>query len=381
MMKIIKIADVMNNRTGGMSRTMYCTGDHMIQSGHVVDYIFKEDFTTAAIGTLRTLAVSFEILKMIRQRMKEGIYYDVIEIHEPIAAAYCFAKQFDKSLPPVVLFSYGIERRSQEVELSYHRQKNLPISLALRSIRVTVLLSNYALKHCDRIICSNSEDIQFLVANGISSTKIALHQSGIDQEFLDVSSHEIDAHLNNTVEKDVKILFLGSWIIRKGILDIVEAMKTLLQRFPDIQFTVAGCNCSQEVILSNFPDSLQQQIKIIPKIDGNHELIEIYRNHSILLLPSFFEGQPLVLMEASAIGLVTVTTEICGMKDFIEPNKNGLVVSVGNPETIIDNLSTLILNPKFRVDLGKMAKQKVQSYTWENAARNIEKSYRLAINT
>ena len=376
-MRIIRIADVVNNRTGGMSRTMYCTGDHLIQDGHDVNYLFQENFKTTSRGTLRTLLVSLEVLKIIKQRLKAGFCYDVVEIHEPIAAAYCWAKQFDRSLPPVVLFSYGIERRSQIVELDYYRQKNLPISLALRSIRMTVLLSNYALRHCDRIVCSNSEDIQFLIDKGISSTKLALHQSGIDQDFLDVSSSQIDDHLYKTSAQDVRILFLGSWIVRKGILDIVEAMKKVLHDFPSVKLTVAGCSSSRDVVLSSFSESLHDQIQVIPKIDGNDELMKVYLAHSILLLPSFFEGQPLVLMEASAMGLVTVTTPICGMKDFIESNKNGLTVSVGSPDEIIESISKLIINPEFRVSLGTMAKQKVAGYTWKNAAKKLENSYRL----
>ena len=44
-LRVLRVADIPDNRTGGMSRTMYCTGDELAQMGHQVEYLFHESFT------------------------------------------------------------------------------------------------------------------------------------------------------------------------------------------------------------------------------------------------------------------------------------------------------------------------------------------------
>jgi glycosyltransferase involved in cell wall biosynthesis len=49
-----------------------------------------------------------------------------------------------------------------------------------------------------------------------------------------------------------------------------------------------------------------------------------------LVLPSFYEGQPLSMIEAATQGLAIVTTNVCGMKDFLTHEVDGLLLPVGD---------------------------------------------------
>jgi glycosyltransferase involved in cell wall biosynthesis len=379
-MRILRIANIPNNRTGGMSRTMYCTGDVLEAMGHHVDYLFSEDFSPVPSNFLRGWSLSLQIPALLAQLEQQGKRYDVVEIHEPLSAGYGLVRKFGKilkqKLPPMVIFSYGIERRSQIAELTYKQAKGLPLSLPLKFFRMTVLLSNIGLSTADHIICSNSEDISYLEKKGIPRTKLTQHHSGAEPDFLAAG---LVASGEHKTTESVGVLFVGSWIPRKGTLDLIPAMTEIMGRYPTLQFTVAGCGDCAEDILGGFPTPLHSRIKVIPRLDKNEELIEIYRQHSIFVLPSYFEGQPLVMMEAAAMGLAIVTTNICGMADFIDNQENGLTVAVGDIAALKQTLDDLVAHPSTTQSLGEAARQKVQNYTWENAAHIIAKAYEQAL--
>ena len=374
-MRILRIANVANNRTGGMSRAMYCTGNEMVALGHEVDYLCCEDFQPFRYSFLKQFAVPLQTPKIVDRLSKQGKQYDIVEIHEPLAAPYCFKRKIDRNLPPVVIFSHGLEKRHQLEELAYRRQKCLPVSLPLRFFRLTVVQAMYGLQNCDQVICLNSEDTAYLQKIGVAENRITQADNGVDSEFF-LAGHDV-AKLS---QSRFGILFLGSWLLRKGIYDLVPAINQVMQRHPSIKFTIAGCSLDAKTVLADFSEGLHSRIQIIPKLSSNEELIEIYRQHSIFVLPSYFEGQPLVMLEAAAMGLAIVTTNICGMADFIENGINGLTIPVGDVESLTQALDRLVANEALARSIGEAARQKVQTYTWKSSAEKIEKAYQQAID-
>lgn len=374
-MRILRISTASNNRTGGMSRAMYCTGDALITMGHQVDYIFGEYWQLGASVIPRRFTVPLQIPGLIYSLAQKGKHYDIVEIHEPLAAPYCFNRKINQNLPPVVLFSHGLEKRHQLAELAYRQQKFLPVSLSLRFLRITVLQAMYGLQNCDHVICLNSEDTAYLQQIGVDKNRITQADNGVESQFLLAGEVLAQASLSRS-----GILFLGSWVLRKGTLDLVPAISQVMQRHPSLQFTIAGCGFDADTVLADFAEDIRFRIQVIPKISSNEELIDIYRQHSILVLPSYFEGQPLTIFEAAAMGLAIVTTNICGMADFIENGVNGLKVPVGDVESLTQSLDHLVSNPALAQCLGNVARQKVQVYSWKRAAEKIAKAYQQAID-
>lgn len=372
-MRILRIANIPDNRTGGMSRTMYCTGDHLIDMGHQVDYLFSQQLQVNVPGRFKQWLAPLKVPYIVERLIQEGNQYDVVELHEAIAAPYCFTRQFNPHLPPAVIFSYGIEKRLQLAELAYNNQKGLPIPLSLRYFRLTVAQSMYALHHANHVICSNAEDVAYLKQLGIPESRLTQHHSGADPEF--ILAGECVAHQNS---QRSGVLFLGSWIYRKGILDLVKAMTDVLLTHSSLRFTIAGCGHSTETVLSAFPESLYSRITVIPRLSSNEELIDIYRQHTIFVLPSYFEGQPLAMMEAAAMGLAIVTTNVCGMPDFIEHGINGLLVPVGDTLALQQAIDQLVSDGLMINCLGEAAQQKVRLFTWRGAANKIAHAYEQA---
>ncbi len=87
------------------------------------------------------------------------------------------------------------------------------------------------------------------------------------------------------------------------------------------------------------------------------------------------EGLPSVLLEAMATGMPAITTETCGMPDVVEHEFNGLLIPPGNAAAIEESVLRLAHSAELRQKLGEAARETMQRYTWERAAKQLETLY------
>lgn len=370
-MRLLRIADVTDNRSGGMSRTMYGTGDELVRLGHRVEYWFEDRLSVGVRPQLRRFVVPWRIVRQVRAALARGEFYDVVEIHEPLGGYFAWHR---RSLPPLAIFSYGLEDRSRNAALAYRRQKGLPVSLKQRYSPLSVVWQAcYATRHAAHVVCSNSEDVNHLHSRGVPLERLTRHHSGVEPEFLAAGATPDSAASRSG------ILFLGSWLLRKGILDLVIAVSAVMRRRPEVRLTVAGCGVDESVVLADFDPALRSQIRVLPSVQGNERLIRLYREHAIFVLPSYFEGQPLVMIEAAALGMGILTTNVCGMRDFVRDGESGFLVGVGDAAALTERLDRMVADPDLVQRLGRAARERAETHTWETAARKIDSAYRTLV--
>ena len=374
-MRILRIADVPDNRTGGMTRAMYGTGDVLAAEGHLIEYLFRDNFQTRGPAILRRFTVPMKIPLLIRRLWRQGRHYDVVEIHEPLAAVSCFLRLFFHQFPPIVVFSHGLEERSRQAELKYWKQKGLPVSFKKRYSPLSVVLqARYGTHHCSQVICLNSEDFQHLIRSGVPKERVTQLHNGIEEHLVLAGDEAAQEE-----QRRSGLLFVGSWLVRKGILDLVPAVTAVLRRHPNLKFTVAGSGAGVETVKHHFDSEVRSQITVIPKFSGNAELVDLYKRHSVLVLPSYFEGQPLVMLEAAAFGMAIVAANIGGISDFIQDKENGLLVEVGSAHNLESRLEKVVMDEPLARQLGEAARITVRTHTWRQSAQLTLQAYEKAV--
>jgi glycosyltransferase involved in cell wall biosynthesis len=129
---------------------------------------------------------------------------------------------------------------------------------------------------------------------------------------------------------------------QKGVLYLPGTMKDALTRGAMIHFEVIGAGVDMEELLKGFRrDCPGADIKIHGSLP-NHEAMEILSRSDVLIMPSHFEGLPLVLLEAMARGVVPVVTRLKGCLDFVvESGINGYLVEPGYEKGFGEFLSGL----------------------------------------
>jgi glycosyltransferase involved in cell wall biosynthesis len=145
------------------------------------------------------------------------------------------------------------------------------------------------------------------------------------------------------------VLMLSRIVKSKGVYEYLEAAKILKKKYSDWNFNLAG---PLDYIT---PDKIDQNYfnyflknKIINYLGFAKDPLRFYKNAEIFCLPSYREGMPKTVLEASAVGLPVITTDTEGCKESIVINKNGLLCEKKNFKDLSNKIEILIKDKKLR---------------------------------
>ncbi len=138
--------------------------------------------------------------------------------------------------------------------------------------------------------------------------------------------------IKNKLNFNKGILFVGRYTQIKGFEDLIQVASTL----PDFKFHLIGDN--------SYNSKLQNMINL-GKMD-NSKIFKEYDKNSMLILPSYTEAFPMVILEAMARGLVILVSDIPGMSEIVKEGRNGYLFPPGDIEKMKKIISFLKNNPK-----------------------------------
>lgn len=168
--------------------------------------------------------------------------------------------------------------------------------------------------------------------------------------------------LNNTVsfeynvdytkKQNVKFLYISNYLIEKGIIDLLEAFSKLCLIYPNISLQTYGTFSDQhlkEIILS-FNSS---NIEIFETISGIEKFEKIAKADCIIL-PSWNEGQPIIILEAMSVGVPVIATNVGLIPDLLGSNYPYLA-NPKDPKSLVETV-TKFINAKNNHDISNVLK-------------------------
>jgi colanic acid/amylovoran biosynthesis glycosyltransferase len=109
---------------------------------------------------------------------------------------------------------------------------------------------------------------------------------------------------------------------------------------------------------------------------GQDRIRELYAQADVFALTSFAEGVPVVLMEAMAMRLPVVASNVMGTGELVDDGRTGLLVRPGRPDLVADALRRLHASPELRASLGGAAREAVESeFCIRDSARRLARLY------
>ncbi|HEX3313372.1 MAG TPA: glycosyltransferase family 4 protein, partial [Gemmataceae bacterium] len=324
-LRILVAQNVVHNRRGGMSRMLGFLHDRVAADGHTVEFFGADQVSPRLNRRLGRFAFPWLLWQHAVAAAKAGKPFDIINVHEPSAAAIALGKRAAGN-PLLVVTSHGVEERGWEVALEDARLGRAPLPLKTKIWYPLTLLpqTRIGFARADHIFCLNEEDRAFLVR------KYCLPTQRVTRLFPAADPAYLDAFPRRTFTSCDRLLVFGTWQARKGAADIVNAFGTLAARRPDLKLMLMGTGIPAEAVQSWFPEPLRGRLEFVPP-GSESELAEQMLRASVYLIPSLFEGTPQTLVEAMATGLASVATATCGMKDVIQDGTNGLLAPIRDP--------------------------------------------------
>jgi glycosyltransferase involved in cell wall biosynthesis len=349
---IVHIAETNINKESGMGRVAWNWRAEIERRGHKFIHIGPSE-----IGAIRHKAFFAKAAYRTYQRL--GLRADLFLVHEP------FAPPFLKLAPPTVLFSHGVERRAWELKDAMTNSGSSDVSFKTR-----LLFPLWRLHGCDsglrkanRLLLINQQDAEFVRKKyGRLSSDILVFKNGIDH--FAAKPHQPEK------SESPRVLFLGTWIARKGTKTVVEAAKILANRNVPARWIFAGTGVEPSAILQMFPEDLHGSIEIIKKFSADQE-VDIFNKSTLFMLPSFFEGQPLALLQAMAAGFCCITTDCCGQRDVIAHRQNGLLHQPGDSIKLAELIEEALSNDELRNLMGQNARDSVEGRDWQLVSSEV----------
>ena len=212
-----------------------------------------------------------------------------------------------------------------------------------------ITLEKVAARCSDLIFSQNSEDRETAVKEGICPREKIKHLgNGIDVRRFDpatilpkdISARRTEIGLPTTAPV---VGFVGRLVAEKGILELLAAAGMVRDRIPGVHFLFLGSADTHR------PDALAPDVALEYGIADashflgtRHDMPELYALMDVLVLPSHREGFPRAPMEASAMSVPCVVTDIRGCRETVEHGRNGLLVPVGDVQALADAIVDLL---------------------------------------
>jgi glycosyltransferase involved in cell wall biosynthesis len=238
-------------------------------------------------------------------------------------------------------------------------------------------LYRLALKNSSKVFFQNNDDRQLFIQDGLVDPNISdlLPGSGVNLDYFMPTATPIISYNNYKF----RFLLIARMMRDKGIVEFVEAANFIVKSWPNSEFCLLGFLDVQN------PSAITQDeinswtasgaIKYLGVSDDVRTEISAA---NCIVLPSYREGTPRALLEASAMARPIITTDAVGCKEVIEDGINGYMCKSRNAQDLAEKmLKMLLLSDKERLEMGVRGRQKMEAQFSE---RIVIDKYLEAIN-
>jgi len=228
--------------------------------------------------------------------------------------------------------------------------------------KLTVCISHFGKSQC------------MLFSPSDSWHKLQVVHCGLDNTFLnDAMSEPI---------KSSKLIYVGRLDPEKGTLVLVDAVARLREQNIDFELLVVGdgesrAGCEQYVKTLG----LQESVHFLGW-QGSDDVRRLIMDSRAMVLPSFAEGLPVVIMEALALGRPVISTYVAGIPELVKNGENGWLVSAGSvDELVIAMRSAIQTSPQTLDEMGERGRQRVlDQHSIEIEVKKLSELFATVIN-
>lgn len=195
--------------------------------------------------------------------------------------------------------------------------------------------------------------------------------NGIDTSFF--STQQVSKETQNQLKEELNItnddfvfVFVGRLVTDKGINELVSAFSKLSKEKKNIKLLLVGPFESDLDPLEN---------ETLNEIDNNRSIISAgyqkdvrpyFAIANVLTFPSYREGFPNVVMQAGAMGLPSIVSDINGCNEIIKEGKNGTIISVKDSDAIYNAMQRMIEDEYFYKQVNSTAREMITSRYEQN---------------
>jgi glycosyltransferase involved in cell wall biosynthesis len=212
-------------------------------------------------------------------------------------------------------------------------------------------------------LVQNPEDLATLARLGVPARRLVQLGNGIDlrrfhRGAVSAADHQAARHEMGAAPGDVVVGVVGRLVWEKGYREVFDAATRLRRRVANVRVVVIGPSDPDKADGIG-PDALARaQEGGVRWLGRRDDLVRLYAAMDVYVLASYREGFPRSAMEAAAMGLPIVATDIRGCRQVVDAGRTGLLVPVRDAAALTDAIQRLAEAPDLRRAMGHAASEK-----------------------
>jgi glycosyltransferase involved in cell wall biosynthesis len=243
-------------------------------------------------------------------------------------------------------------------------------------VRLYENLDRFTLRWMDRVVCVSEGQACKVRRAGVPQSKVVVIRNAIDKARFGRPNPEYRSRLQAFFPKPPGRIVgaAGRLSPEKGFHVLIEAARPLLQADPALGFvlfgkgplrkklarTIAAARLADRFILAGFHSDLDHYLPFL----------------NLLVLPSFSEGLPNVVLEALAAAVPVVATAVGGTPEVIEDGFNGYLVPAGDAERLGNRIGDMLASERERKAMGQRGQQKVlEQFAFEDQSDRYQQLF------
>jgi glycosyltransferase involved in cell wall biosynthesis len=280
-----------------------------------------------------------------------------------LAASYCAATAFENLRPGLKRVLFQVHPHPRFLRSLYKAKMEEDADYASLIHEAETAVSEPELvqweqesKLADHILCASNFTRRSLEVSGVAADKISVVPYGVHTELFQYGRPSGDGPL--------KVLYVGQKVARKGLRMLLRVWQQLQP--VNAHLVLAGGHVRDESVLHGFENLYTETPRI-----GNADLVRLFQQADIFVLPSLAEGFGHVYLEALACGVPIICTDNTGGADIIRHGESGWILPAGDPVALADCLSWTLAHRRHLREMREAARAVAEQYSWSRFREGI----------
>jgi glycosyltransferase involved in cell wall biosynthesis len=265
---------------------------------------------------------------------------------------------------PIVAQRAGIRGRVRTINgMGYVFSETSPLTLTLRPIYRS--LQRKASAATGITIFQNSDDRDYFNQHQMvqADRSDLVLGSGIDFQNLlaKIPAAENLTQTRQELGLDGKLVvtMIARLVVTKGVLEFLQAARSVCQAMPDVVFLLIGPLASEGKQAISI-EEINRYADCVKYLGARSDIPTLLNLTDVFVLPTYYrEGVPRVLLEAGAMALPMVTTDMPGCRDVVRDDWNGYLVPPKDATSLATAILKLLQHPAQRIEMGARSKSHV----------------------
>lgn len=299
------------------------------------------------------------------KKLLDENHYDIIHTHTPMGSVVTrlAARQSRKKGTKVIYTAHGL-----------HFFKGAPMKNWLLYYPMEKLMARYT----DCLVLINEEDYRTCINRHFKAGRIEkINGVGVNLDRFEVLAQEAKNEVRGKLgvgQTDFVMVCVAEFIPRKNQIFLLENAKRLHESIPNMRLLMLG----KGELLEEYQKKVQDEKMddYVSFLGYRSDVNEICAASDVLVSSSFQEGLPMNIIEAMAVGIPVICSDIRGQRDLIQDGRNGFLFCLGDNETYCKRVEELAQSRQLQLDMQQHNLEDVKKYSLDRAIEKMSEIYR-----